>query len=144
MCEPARPPLKVGAAVDQGQKEAQEENAAYGWQSEVRCDACAVKARREWARGSKARHRAMKRKTRTVRVSVSWIFARDGYRCQQCGKKTRGDYDPNHDLYPNLDHIIPLAVGGTHTPGNLQCLCRACNIAKGADPTGAQPCLELY
>jgi 5-methylcytosine-specific restriction endonuclease McrA len=31
-----------------------------------------------------------------------------------------------------VDHIIPIARGGTHARTNLQVLCRACNSAKGA------------
>ncbi len=31
----------------------------------------------------------------------------------------------------HVDHIVPLALGGTHTWNNVQLLCRACNGAKG-------------
>ena len=31
-----------------------------------------------------------------------------------------------------VDHVIPLAVGGTNHPTNLQLLCGSCNAAKGA------------
>jgi hypothetical protein len=31
----------------------------------------------------------------------------------------------------NVDHIIPVACGGTNDRGNLQPLCRACNHIKG-------------
>lgn len=59
------------------------------------------------------------------------IFERDGWLCQLCGcstpKSLRGTYEPNA---PELDHIIPVSKGGAHTEKNLQCLCRACNIAK--------------
>lgn len=37
---------------------------------------------------------------------------------------------------PELDHIIPLSLGGTHTWDNVQLLCRACNSAKGATAVG--------
>jgi len=60
------------------------------------------------------------------------IFNRDHYICQACGIKTRPDYkNRNHSKYPNLDHIIPLSVGGEHSKRNTQCLCRQCNIKKG-------------
>ena len=32
----------------------------------------------------------------------------------------------------HLDHIFPLALGGAHTDDNVQLLCPACNLAKGA------------
>lgn len=35
-------------------------------------------------------------------------------------------------LAPTLDHIIPLAAGGTHEPSNCQCAHFSCNSAKGA------------
>ncbi|MBS1984806.1 MAG: HNH endonuclease [Bdellovibrionales bacterium] len=61
------------------------------------------------------------------------IFVRDGWECQMCGRPTpallRGTYDPSS---PELDHIVPMSRGGSHTRENVQCLCRACNHAKGA------------
>lgn len=32
----------------------------------------------------------------------------------------------------HVDHIVPLAKGGTNWPGNLQLLCPTCNCSKGA------------
>lgn len=32
----------------------------------------------------------------------------------------------------HVDHIMPLALGGSNWPSNLQCLCPACNLSKGA------------
>lgn len=61
------------------------------------------------------------------------VFDRDGWRCQVCGVKTpkakRGTFAPNA---PELDHRIPMALGGGHLWSNVQCCCRACNGAKGA------------
>lgn len=36
-----------------------------------------------------------------------------------------------HDKY-HVDHIMPLALGGSNWPKNLQCLCPKCNMSKGA------------
>jgi 5-methylcytosine-specific restriction endonuclease McrA len=30
------------------------------------------------------------------------------------------------------DHVVPLALGGEHAPNNIQLLCPACNLSKGA------------
>lgn len=52
------------------------------------------------------------------------IYARDGYRCRKCGRKT-------NDL--EIDHIIPIAKGGKTVYDNLQTLCHRCNVRKGAN-----------
>lgn len=59
-------------------------------------------------------------------------------RCAACGEK---DHASNR---LSIDHIVPLARGGTWDQGNLQILCRQCNSFK-ADwhPSfgGLPPCL---
>lgn len=65
------------------------------------------------------------------------VLERDGWTCQLCGvrtpKRLRGTYE---DCAPEVDHIVPIAVGGEHSYRNTQCACRKCNIAKGARPMG--------
>ncbi|KAB8031797.1 HNH endonuclease [Fluviispira multicolorata] len=46
--------------------------------------------------------------------------------CAYCGKKF-----PIKEL--TLDHIVPLARGGTTAPGNVVPACRECNKNKGVD-----------
>jgi len=53
------------------------------------------------------------------------IFRRDGFRCHYCG---RTQHDEGVVLV--IDHIIPLAHGGTHDPENLTTACRDCNGGK--------------
>lgn len=52
------------------------------------------------------------------------IFARDGNRCQYCGKKFA-----TTDL--SLDHVIPRSQGGKSTWENVVCCCLDCNVRKG-------------
>jgi hypothetical protein len=50
------------------------------------------------------------------------VWERDGGRCVQCGSAFELQYD----------HVIPVALGGATSAGNLQLLCGDCNRAKGA------------
>jgi hypothetical protein len=50
------------------------------------------------------------------------VFARDRFRCIDCGSAD--------DL--TLDHVHPWSLGGSDKPENLQTLCRPCNSKKGA------------
>lgn len=54
------------------------------------------------------------------------VFQRDGYRCRECGAT-------NKQTRLHVDHIKPVAKGGTNDLNNLQTLCEACNRAKYTD-----------
>lgn len=60
------------------------------------------------------------------------VFQRDGYRCRECGAT-------NLETSLEVDHIIPVAQGGTDELKNLQTLCTACNRAKGNRAWTAPP-----
>lgn len=49
------------------------------------------------------------------------IYKRDGFACVYCGSED--------DL--QIDHIHPVSKGGGNEAGNLQTLCRTCNVKKG-------------
>ena len=70
------------------------------------------------------------------------VLERDGWRCHLCGistpRRLRGSTKPNA---PELDHIVPLALGGSHTRANTACSCRRCNGSKGAKRITGQPSL---
>lgn len=59
--------------------------------------------------------------------------------CYICGRKTEWDdyrIDDSGsfvagDMYPSIDHVIPIANGGTHTKDNLRIAHRICNSIKG-------------
>lgn len=60
-----------------------------------------------------------------VRLAYDHIKNTHGLRCYWCSK-------PVPIRARHVDHIIPLARGGSHTPSNLCCSCSSCNLAKGA------------
>ena len=55
------------------------------------------------------------------------VKTRDNHICRACGYGG----SVNHAFALECDHIIPESVGGATTADNLQCLCGACNRAKG-------------
>lgn len=59
-----------------------------------------------------------------VRFNRRNLFARDGNRCQYCGKRF-----PTSEL--SLDHVIPRSRGGQATWENIVCSCVQCNVRKG-------------
>ncbi|MEM9542478.1 MAG: HNH endonuclease [Cyanobacteria bacterium P01_E01_bin.42] len=52
-----------------------------------------------------------------------YVFERDNYQYKSCGKT-------NKTVKLQVDHIIPLAKGGTNDISNLQTLCSSCNQQK--------------
>lgn len=114
---------------------------------------CRAESQQERRRKSRAafrrssRGRALRKKQKTLRrareaivadmIDPIKVFERDRWRCHICHRSTpkrlRGTYD---DRAPELDHVVSLADGGSHTWGNVACACRACNGRKGAASFG--------
>ena len=82
-------------------------------------------------RATKARRRARKRGAFVQNVSRRQVFERDRWTCQLCGRRVARAKQAPHPKAPVLDHIIPLAKGGTHEPRNTQCAHFLCNSLKG-------------
>jgi 5-methylcytosine-specific restriction endonuclease McrA len=113
------------------------------------CEGCKAAKRKQMAsqyraspagRAARTRMKALRR----ARIEIAAeaidpfvVFTRDKWTCQLCGvttpRKLRGTYEPTA---PELDHVVPLALGGSHTWGNVQCACRRCNGIKGANAMG--------
>lgn len=46
-------------------------------------------------------------------------------RCEVCG-----------GVATQVDHIVPLSLGGTHDPANLQSICKRCHMTKSSSEGG--------
>lgn len=60
-------------------------------------------------------------------VTNTFLFARDGYRCQYCG---RASYElrPRESL--TRDHVVPISRGGLNVWTNVVTACSPCNTRK--------------
>ena len=64
-------------------------------------------------------------KRKSIKPSLRFeILKRDDYRCQMCGVTAKDG------AALEIDHITPVAKGGTNDADNLQVLCRECNAGK--------------
>lgn len=61
-------------------------------------------------------------------VTNTFLFARDGYRCQFCGRSS-AELRPRESL--TRDHLVPLSRGGTNDWTNVVTACSPCNTRKG-------------
>jgi hypothetical protein len=58
------------------------------------------------------------------------ILRRDNFQCRYCGASA-----PNASL--TVDHVTPVALGGTDSPNNLVTACQPCNNGKSSIPADA-------
>ena len=103
------------------------------WNCKV-CDRASDKRRTPGSRRRRTTtRRARKRAAFVSPVDPAAIYQRDRGICQLCRHPVR------ESTYA-LDHVVPLAAGGTHEPANVQVAHHRCNSIKGARgwPAGDQ------
>lgn len=61
-------------------------------------------------------------------VTNTFLFARDHYTCQYCGRHRR---ELGHREFLTRDHLLPLCRGGENTWTNVLTACTRCNHKKG-------------
>lgn len=58
------------------------------------------------------------------------ILRRDNHQCRYCGAKAP-------DAVLRVDHVVPVALGGSDDPSNLVAACEPCNTGKSSVPVDA-------
>jgi hypothetical protein len=89
----------------------------------------AAKARDEQAAYRAAHGESRARKFERARKQR--IFDRDGWVCQLCGDPIPEDARRPDPLAAEVDHCVPVALGGSDDPSNLQAAHARCNRVKG-------------
>lgn len=106
----------------------------FGYSKQAYAGWCSKSCQSEYMKDYRRRlgheRRARQREVTIEAFSPAYILKRDKYVCQACGKKTKPKEKPTHPLYPNVDHIVPLAAGGEHSKKNCRCVCASCNSQK--------------
>lgn len=121
----ARPCLHCGTIITPDRRS----DASY---CSVKCNDAAHAVTRKMAKRSGKRARSGEL------VSRFYIGDRDGWRCGVCGGKVARDRKHPDPLAPSVDHIVPLARGGTNDLANLQISHLRCNLGKRADAANDQ------
>ncbi len=107
---------------------------------QVICKDCHNKQEKERKKANKRLREAKAKKNGKIEwnISLEKLMQKDDNICKICGRQvdiedyyyTNEGYFIAGDNYPSIDHIIPLAKGGTHTWNNVQLAHRHCNSIK--------------
>lgn len=121
-----------------------------GKQMELKfCEVCgtALTSRATWcsacAKKRDNKNRELKRRIKIKEalidsdITLEKLINRDGCRCYLCGRVcNKEDYEERDgafiagNMYPSIDHVVPLAKGGKHSWDNVRVAHRICNSMK--------------
>jgi 5-methylcytosine-specific restriction endonuclease McrA len=93
------------------------------------CNTCREVRMAELKKAQKRSRRAATRMLKVQNVIDTRVFDRDKWRCCACKSRVQKT-DIYADDAAELDHIVPLSLGGPHSYSNTQTLCRRCNREK--------------
>ena len=110
---------------------------AYAGYYQHRCQQCRERKQQE-DKQKKRQHKNYRQRCRKYgvkfdpSVTLGAILSRDKGRCAYCNCKVRRK-DTNWQRMASIDHVIPLAAGGSHTFDNCVLACMQCNTAKSTE-----------
>ena len=81
-------------------------------------------------RKNKRLERARKNGQFDADIDIYKLIERDGGYCYLCGDDVLFTYHYNDPKYPTIEHVMPIARGGTHSWDNVKVACRECNTRK--------------
>ena len=99
------------------------------------CSTCKDELLRITRKAHKKARKISIRKVFVQKVVDLKVFERDKWTCKQCNCKVQ-KVDIYKDNAAELDHIVPVSLGGPHSYSNVQTLCRKCNQQKSNNFNG--------
>lgn len=93
------------------------------------CPECKKKKHRIANKAQKKKRHLSLRTVAIQSVVDIKVFERDKWRCKICGVKLQKEFIYRHDA-AEVDHIVPISLGGPHSYSNTQAACRKCNQEK--------------
>jgi 5-methylcytosine-specific restriction endonuclease McrA len=97
---------------------------------------CSAECKQESRRHNEYKRTSRKKNAVYENFTAREIFERDAWRCQLCFRAVNRKAKWPHPKFPTIDHIVPLAKGGSHTRLNVQCAHLECNLRKSAKSMG--------
>jgi 5-methylcytosine-specific restriction endonuclease McrA len=77
------------------------------------------------------KRRALQKNIAAEQINPIDVFERDRWICGICGMPINRLVKYPQPDSPSIDHIVPIALGGSHTFDNVQAAHLYCNISKG-------------
>lgn len=98
------------------------------------CDPCRALRLRAAQKRAKRKRRAVHRHVLADTVDPRTVYDRDHWMCGICRKAVDPSLTHPNPMSASLDHVIPIAMGGSHTYLNTQLAHLQCNLNKSANP----------
>ena len=108
------------------------------------CEVCGAPIKRghicsECAKNKQKRRDNLKKKKRRVAaltkesagITLAKLYERDAGVCWICGQLCDFGADSNSNLYPSIDHVLPISKGGKDEWSNIKLAHRLCNSMRG-------------
>jgi hypothetical protein len=96
------------------------------------CSPCVVLAKKEENRRKNGRRRGLRPSEDDRAAHLKAVADRDGWRCHLCRLKVDFRLVCPDPMSPSIDHLIPVADGGTEDAANLRLAHFGCNSRRGA------------
>lgn len=112
----------------------------YGSLKKKTCsDKCSKRIKAHYDNMKKRRRRKDSWTSDSSTITLEKLFARDEGICWICGGRCDKDADSNDNMYPSVDHVIPISHGGKDSWDNVKLAHRLCNTLKGAKVLEVHP-----